>query len=87
MDLLSLRTLKQEGWTNYLIANIDHMKKMSEGVMAQMLRRDGQGFIESRRSIAAALLDATDFVEFQRRYHALTICRTIFRNSLPSRSL
>ena len=72
VDLLSLRTLKREGWTNYLIANIDYIK-MSEGVVAQMLRRDGQGFIESRRSIAAALLDATDFVEFQRRYHALTI--------------
>jgi asparagine synthetase B (glutamine-hydrolysing) len=72
VDLLALQTLKRESWIDYLIANIDYIK-MSEGAAAQMLLRQGQGFVESRRSIAKALLDSTDFVEFQRRYHALTI--------------
>jgi asparagine synthetase B (glutamine-hydrolysing) len=71
-DLLSLRTLERDRWIEYLIVEIDYIK-IPEGTAVQMLRQAGEGFVQTRRAIAAELLDAADFVEFQRRYHALTI--------------
>jgi asparagine synthetase B (glutamine-hydrolysing) len=71
-DLLSLRALPRERWIDHLIAEIDYIK-IPEATAVGMLRRPGRGFVATRRAIAAQLLDAPDFVELQRRYHALTI--------------
>src|SRR5262249_44803605 len=71
-DLLSLRALKRSEWIDYLIGQIDYIK-LPEEAAVKMLRRGGEGFVEARKAIAAELLDASDFVEFQRRYHAVTI--------------
>ncbi len=71
-DLLSLRALKREEWIDYLISNIDYIK-MPEASVTKMLRGTSDGFVQTRRAIAASLLGAPNFVEFQRRYHAITI--------------
>lgn len=71
-DLLSLRALRREEWLDYLIANIDYIK-LPEASVTGMLCGRGGGFVQTRRAIAATLLDAPDFVEFQRRYHAITV--------------
>ncbi len=71
-DLLSLRALERDRWIDHLIAEIDYIK-IPEAAAIGMLRRPGQRFVETRKAIAAELLDSLDFVEFQRRYHALTI--------------
>jgi asparagine synthetase B (glutamine-hydrolysing) len=71
-DLLSLRSLSQSDWIDYLTSNIDYIK-LPEDVVTGMLRGKGVGFVQSRKGIAATLLDSANFVEFQRRYHALTI--------------
>lgn len=71
-DLLPLRTLKRANWIDHLINNVDYIK-LAESVVAGMLRNGACGFVASRRRIASALLDAPDFLEFQRRYHAVTI--------------
>jgi hypothetical protein len=55
-----------------LISSIDYIK-IPEAVVADMLLGDAGSFINGRRQLAATLLDAPDFVEFQRRYHAFTI--------------
>jgi asparagine synthetase B (glutamine-hydrolysing) len=71
-ELLSLRALRQDKWVDYLISTIDYIK-IPEASIAQMLHGEGGGFVQSRKAIAALLLDAPDFVEFQRRYHAITV--------------
>jgi asparagine synthase (glutamine-hydrolysing) len=70
--LLSLQTLRREEWIDYLIENIDYIK-IPEPRVAEVLRGRGNGFVQGRRAIAEQLVDAPDFVEFQRRYHAITV--------------
>ena len=71
-DLLPLRNLKKAQWVDHLINNIDYIK-IPESVVVGMLRNGAGGFVQSRRRIASTLLDAPNFLEFQRRYHAVTI--------------
>jgi hypothetical protein len=71
-ELLSLRTLGRDKWIDHLISTIDYIK-IPEASIAKMLDGKGGGFVQSRRAIATQLLDAPDFVEFQRRYHAITV--------------
>jgi asparagine synthase (glutamine-hydrolysing) len=71
-DLLSLRALKREEWIDYLIGNIDYIK-MPEAIVTKMLRGTSDGFVRTRKEIAASLLGSPNFVEFQRKYHAITI--------------
>jgi asparagine synthase (glutamine-hydrolysing) len=71
-DLLSLRSLRREEWLEYLLGNIDYIK-IPEASVTKLLRGRGDGFVRTREVIAAKLLDAPDFVEFQRRYHAITV--------------
>ena len=71
-DLLALRSLERERWVDYLIANIDYIK-ISEVSANAMLLTARNGFVGARRAIAAELMDSENFVEFQRRYHALTV--------------
>jgi asparagine synthase (glutamine-hydrolysing) len=71
-DLLALRSLKREQWVDYLIANIDYIK-IPEASANAMLLSARTGFVEARRRIATELMDSENFVEFQRRYHALTV--------------
>jgi asparagine synthase (glutamine-hydrolysing) len=71
-DLLALRALARDQWVDHLIAEIDYIK-MPEATVAPMLRQEGAGFVQTRRAVASELLDAPDFVELQRRYHARTI--------------
>lgn len=71
-DLLSLRTLRREEWVDHLIGKIEYIK-IPEAAAVGMLRAGGEGFSGSRRAIAEELMDAPNFVEFQRRFHALTI--------------
>lgn len=71
-DLLSLRSLEQGKWIDYLIDNIDYIK-LSESTVTEMLGGKGAGFVQARKAIAERLLDSANFVEFQRKYHAVTI--------------
>ena len=66
-DLLSLRSLKREEWLDYLINNIDYLK-LTEASVREMLQGAGSGFVHARKAVAARLMDAPNFVEFQRRY-------------------
>lgn len=72
LDLLSLHGLKRTEWVDYLMSKIDYMK-IPEPIVAKMLSGGEGRFVERRRHIASALLDAPDFLEFQRRYHAATV--------------
>ena len=71
-DLLSLRALGREEWVDHLIGKIEYIK-IPEAAVTGMLRAAGEGFSGTRRTIAEELLDAPDFVEFQRRFHAITV--------------
>jgi asparagine synthase (glutamine-hydrolysing) len=71
-DLLSLRSLKREEWMDYLIGNIDYLK-IPEADVVEMLYGAGGGFVQARKVVAAGVQDAPNFVEFQRRYHAITV--------------
>lgn len=71
-DLLELRGMNRSDWSAYLIDNIDYLKMTRSAVAAVMRESDGD-FVERRKAVAADLLDAPDFVEFQRRYHMLTV--------------
>jgi asparagine synthetase B (glutamine-hydrolysing) len=71
-DLLSLRSLRREEWLEYLLGKIDYIK-IPEASVTELLRGRGGGFVRTREAIAAKLLDAPDFVEFQRRYHTVTV--------------
>src|SRR5262249_38279777 len=71
-DLMSLRELKRDEWVNRLISKIDYIK-LPEKVVAEMLRGGSDGFVQSRKDIATKLLESPNFIEFQRRYQALTI--------------
>ncbi len=71
-DLLSLKDKGRDEWLDYLIANIDYIK-LPESTVSEMVRGQGPGFVQTRRAVAADLLDAPDFVEFQRRFHAVTV--------------
>lgn len=70
--LYPLRALKREEWMDQLIGKIDYIK-IPETIAAKMLSGESDGFVETRKIVAASLLDAPDFVEFQRRYHAITV--------------
>jgi asparagine synthetase B (glutamine-hydrolysing) len=71
-DLLSLRSLKPEKWTDHLVEKIEFVK-LPEAAVAGMLLGPSGGFVQARKAIASSLLGAPNFVEFQRRYHAITI--------------
>ena len=71
-ELAALARLGRNEWVDYLIERIDYIKLPEEDTGRMLLGRSA-GFLQSRRRLAAKLLDAPDFVEFQRRYHALTI--------------
>jgi asparagine synthetase B (glutamine-hydrolysing) len=71
-ELWRLRNLLRSEWIDHLINSIDYIK-IPEAVVADMLLGDAGSFTNGRRQLAATLLDAPDFVEFQRRYHAFTI--------------
>jgi asparagine synthetase B (glutamine-hydrolysing) len=71
-ELLSLRALEREKWIDYLINHVDYIK-ISEAKTAEFLRCAGEGFVRTRRAIAEGLMSAANFVEFQRRYHAITV--------------
>jgi asparagine synthetase B (glutamine-hydrolysing) len=70
--LMALQSLKREDWVEYLTAKIEYVKIPEDAVMG-MLRAPSEGFVRSRREIAETLLDAPNFLEFQRRFHAITI--------------
>jgi asparagine synthetase B (glutamine-hydrolysing) len=70
-DLVALRPLQRNRWVDQIVTSIDYMK-LPESIVAPMVRCMREGSIESRRKVATALLEAPDFVEFQRRYHTLT---------------
>jgi asparagine synthetase B (glutamine-hydrolysing) len=71
-ELLSLRSLKREEWLDYLINNIDYLK-LTEASVGEMLHGVGGGVVDARKAVAARLMDAPNFVELQRRYHAITV--------------
>jgi len=71
-DLLSLRELGRNEWIDHLIGKIDYIK-LPEKAVTEMLQGKSDGFVQSRKDIATTLLVSPNFVEFQRRYHALTI--------------
>lgn len=71
-DLLSLKSMNRDEWADYLVDKIDYFK-LSEEMATPMLQHGHAGFLRDRKQLAATMLDAPDFVEFQRRYHALTI--------------
>jgi asparagine synthetase B (glutamine-hydrolysing) len=71
-ELLSLRSLGHEDWLKYLLRNIDYIK-IPETSVTKILCGRGSGFVKTREAIATKLLDAPDFLEFQRRYHAITV--------------
>lgn len=71
-DLLSLRSMPRDKWVDHLVDQIDYFK-LPEETVTPMLRNSRAVFLRDRKQLAAKLLDAPDFVEFQRRYHALTI--------------
>lgn len=71
-ELLALRALGREAWTAHLAAELDYAK-LSDAQVGPMLRRSGAGFARRRLAIADGLLDAPDFVSFQRRFHAMTV--------------
>lgn len=71
-DLLSLRELRRNEWIDHLISKIDYIK-LPEKTVTELLQRGSSGFVQSRKDIATTLLASPNFVEFQRRYHALTI--------------
>jgi asparagine synthetase B (glutamine-hydrolysing) len=77
-DLQSLRTLRRGEWIDYLIENIDYAK-ISEQTVANLMTGGADGFIASRKQIAAELMDCPDFVELQRRYHAVTVLQDHIR--------
>ena len=71
-DLLSLRDLGRDEWIDHLIRKIDYIK-LPEVTVAEMVRGANDGFVQSRKDIASTLLMSPNFIEFQRRYHALTV--------------
>jgi hypothetical protein len=71
-DLLLLRSLKPEEWADHLVEKIEYVK-IPETIVAGMMLAPSGGFVQSRKAIASSLLGAPNFVEFQRRYHAITI--------------
>jgi asparagine synthetase B (glutamine-hydrolysing) len=71
-ELLSLREIGRDKWIDHLIGKIDYIK-LPETTVAEMLRGESDGFIQSRKDIATTLLSSPNFVEFQRRYHVLTV--------------
>lgn len=71
-DLLALRSIRGEDWIERLIRDIDYLK-IPEAIATQYLRNPSGGFLEGRKMLAAGLMEAPDFVEFQRRYHAVTV--------------
>jgi asparagine synthetase B (glutamine-hydrolysing) len=77
-DLQSLKTLEPAVWIDYLIENIDYAK-IPESTVAKFMSAIGDGFIAQRKGTAAELLDCPDFVEFQRRYHAVTVLQDHIR--------
>ncbi len=70
--LSALAAMRRDEWLSYLIENVDYLK-LSESAVAEFLPAFTGGFVADRKSVASALLDASNFVEFQRRYHAVTV--------------
>ena len=77
-DLQSLKTLEPAVWIDYLIENIDYAK-IPKSTVAKFMSAIGDRFIAQRKGTAAELLDCPDFVEFQRRYHAVTVLQDHIR--------
>ena len=74
-DLLTYRNLPKKLWKKKLIKEIDYLKLSEEDVKLYLLKKhkDKVSFKSSRMQIASKVIDAKNFVEFQRQYHAMTI--------------
>src|SRR5262249_8301470 len=77
-ELLTLRELPRREWLDHLLGKIDYIK-IPESTVAGMVRGNGASFVASRRQQAAKLVEAPDFLEFQRRYHAFTMLQDHIR--------
>jgi asparagine synthetase B (glutamine-hydrolysing) len=71
-ELMELNKLERDRWLNTLFEKVEFIR-IPEAEVATMLCQHASGFVRSRKDIAQALLDAPSFVEFQRRYHTLTM--------------
>jgi asparagine synthase (glutamine-hydrolysing) len=71
-ELLGLADLDKKEWINYLLNHIDYMK-LSEKEIENILNSGFKSFVNRRKELAGSMDDADSFVDFQRRYHALTI--------------
>jgi hypothetical protein len=77
-ELLPLRALPRREWVDHLLSKIDYVK-IPEFTVAGMVRGNSESFVASRMRQAEKLLEAPDFLEFQRRYHAFTILQDHIR--------
>ena len=74
-DLLSFKDLPRKLWDKNLIEEIDYLK-LSEKHIQKYLQnkfRNKINFLNFRLSIASKLKKTKNFIEFQRRYHTVTI--------------
>ena len=74
-DLLNLRNLPKNFWDKNLIEDIDYLKLSEKNIKKYLLKkyRSKVNFVNNRLSIASELKESKNFVEFQRRYHAVTV--------------
>jgi asparagine synthase (glutamine-hydrolysing) len=74
-DLLNFRNLPKKFWDKNLIEEIDYLKLGEKNIQKYLLKkyRSKVNFVNNRLSIASQLRESKNFVEFQRRYHAVTV--------------
>jgi len=77
-DLVSKKNMPKKDWINYMLSNFDYLKLNQEAVN-NLLLQDCGSISESRKIILECLLDSPDFLEFQRRYHTLTVLQDHIR--------
>ena len=74
-DLLSFENLPRKLWDKNLIEKIDYLKLSEIHIQKYLLKKykSKVNFLNFRLSIASELKKTKNFIEFQRRYHAVTI--------------
>jgi asparagine synthetase B (glutamine-hydrolysing) len=77
-DLLARRSLPRDAWVDELFRGFDAAKLDASDVGSLVPGSTG-AWARHRRSLAGRLADAPDFVELQRRYHAMTVLQDHIR--------
>jgi asparagine synthetase B (glutamine-hydrolysing) len=74
-DLLNFKNLPKKFWNKNLIEEIDYLKLSEKNVQKYLLKkyRSKANFVNNRLSVASELKESKNFIEFQRRYHAVTV--------------